>query len=468
MSSIINYAVSIPHSRIEDSVLHPRLGKKKGKRAVAFVDEDVITLSFDAGSRCLEGIDEGDQIDAVIFASTTPVFRNRYHASFLAELLDLPRGILALDLCASPRSGGDALLVAHSLISSDQYKNILILSADTFFPPIGDELKVPFGHAGCALLLSNRDGFAAIRSGKTYSSFIAEEFVYNGSNIQIDARFARDVGFMSNLSMALKDFLDSGDRKPADYEAVILNSHYARNAVGLFKKAGFDLEKQVFMDSLQPEIGYTGASHALLYLIDYLEKKSGNILFIDYCNGTNIFEIERSAKSLFDKNTFGKPTSDSTIIESYQDYLMLKKAGDPDSNVPKQEIFSSDMLLEREKGNILHLNGFECRKCKSAYFIKAQRCPHCGSDEFLRKKLAKTGTIFTFTKEHYFPTSFPPVTMTVVDLDGGGRVTLQVTDQMYPHKMPESLIGAKVELVLRKMVENDAKPNYFWKCKLNT
>jgi len=34
--------------------------------------------------------------------------------------------------------------------------------------------------------------------------------------------------------------------------------------------------------------------------------------------------------------------------------------------------------------------------------------------------------------------------------------------------MPETLIGAKVELVLRKMIENDAKPNYFWKCRLVT
>jgi len=465
MSNIICYGISIPHFRIENHILHPQSGNKKGKRALAFADEDVLTLAFDAGSKCMDGAPHEAQIDAVLFASTTPVFKNRYHASFVAELLDLPRGILALDLCASPRSGSDAVLLANYLLDAKYFKNILILAADSFFPPIGDELKVPFGHAGCALLLSDRDGFAAIRSGKTYSSFIAEEFFYRGSNIQLDTRFAREAGFMSNISMALTDFLKDGKFKPNDFDAVILNSHYAKNAVGLFKKAGFDIEKQVFMDSVQPQIGYTGACHGLLYLIDCLEKKTGSFLFIDYSNGTNICHIERSAKATADE-ALGSQLKSASSIESYQDYLLLEKAGNLDLKAHGQEIFASEMMLEREKDSILHLKAFECKGCQTVYFIKAHRCHHCHGEEFSEKRLSKTGTIFTFTKEHYFPTSFPPVTMVVVDLDGGGRVTLQVTDQMYPHKMPETLIGMKVELVLRKMIENDAKPNYFWKCKL--
>ncbi len=466
MSNIISYGVSLPHFRIDNQVLHPQKGKRKGSRTVIFSDEDVVTLAFDAACKCLDNFGQIDSIDAVLFASTTPVFKNRYHASFLADMLDLPKGILALDFCASPRSGTDALLVATHLLSSGKYHNILVMAADTYFPPIGDELKVPFGHAGCALLLSNREGMAEVKSAETYSSFIAEEFVYKNSPIQLDARFGREAGFKSNLSHALRDFLETVKSEPLDHNAVILNSVYARAAGGLFVKAGFDAEKQFFMDSIQPQIGYTRACHALLYLIDCLEKNSGKILFIDYGNGTNIFQIEQTATPPENGNAIQTQIEKCTSVESYQDYLLLEKAGNVDSKAPKQDILASDMMLEREKESLIHLIGFECKSCKSVYFIKSQRCNNCGCEEFTLKKLEKTGTVFTFTKEYYFPSSFPPVTMVVVDLDGGGRVTLQVTDQMYPHQMPETLMGAKVNLVLRKMIENDVKPNYFWKCRL--
>jgi hydroxymethylglutaryl-CoA synthase len=468
MSDIVSYGISLPHFQIENQVLHPHFGKKRGTRAVIFADEDPITLAFDAGIRCLESFPQDNNIDSVIFASTTPVFKDRYHASFLAELLDIPKGILALDLCASPRSGTDAFFLADDLLSTGRFKNVLILAADTFFPAVGDEMKVPFGHAGCALLLSNQKGMAEVKSAHTYSSFIAEEYVYKDSTIQVDARFGRKAGFLSNISHALRSFLKAEDVKPDEFGAVILNSLYAKAAGGLFVKAGFDAENQFLMDTLQSQIGYTRACHALLLLIDALEKNSGSILLVDYGNGTNVFRIEQSDQMHTNKNVFDKQIKDGKLIESYQDYLLLEKAGRIDSTQRKQEMFSSDMMLEREKESIVHLKGFECTKCGTLYFIKSQRCNNCGGEDFTTKKLAKTGTVYTFTKEHYFPTSFPPVTMAVIDLDGGGRVTLQVTDQMYPHKMPQTIIGAKVELVFRKMIENDIKPNYFWKCRLVT
>ena len=52
--------------------------------------------------------------------------------------------------------------------------------------------------------------------------------------------------------------------------------------------------------------------------------------------------------------------------------------------------------------------------------------------------------------------------MAVIDLDGGGRVTLQQTNTMYPDKN-NLQISSKVKLVLRKMTEGDEKPNYFFK-----
>ena len=474
MSKILGYGISIPRFQIENSVLHPRKGKK-GKRRIIFSDEDSITLAFDAACRCFESCTQGqneshftEEIDAVLFASTTPVFQNRYHASFLAEMLDLRKGILAMDLTASPRSGTDALLMAFQLMKTDNYKKILLLAADSFFPPIGDEFIPTYrnGHAGCALLIGSQDGIAEIRSARTFSSFIAEDFTYKGNPVQLDSRFSRSAGFASSVDQSLDNFLSSGTHKSSDYDKVILNSIHAKSAKRSFGKRGFDIDNQLVKDELEPETGSTGVCHAIILLIDCLEKISGNTLLIDYYNGTNIFHIEQADREHKKKGRIIQDQlKDGVNIKNYQDYLVLKNAAEAASNTQKREIFSSYMMLEREKENVLHLKGLACTQCGTVYFIKTQRCKKCKNETFRPKKLAKRGVIFTFTKEFYFPSSFPPVTMAVIDLEGGGRLTLQMTDEMYPEESDENLIGSEVRLVLRKMMETDTNPNYFWKCK---
>jgi len=467
MSNIISYGVTLPHFQIENHVLDPKFGNnKKGKRTIIFSDEDPVTLAFDAASKCLEEKKLKHTVDAIIFAGITPIFQNRSHASFIAGLLGLRDGIFALDLCTSPKSGTDTIILADNFISSGIYKNILIVFADCKFPEIGNELRNPFGHAGCALLLSEQEGYANIKSTYSSGSFIAEEFIYKGNTVQLDSRFGMEVGVKSNLKRALSHFLEESKLQPDVFDSVILNSIYARSATGLLRKGGFDLEKQLIKDAVGMQTGFTGVCHSILLLIDRLERNSGNILLIDYYNGTNILHVEQTQKTDVEMSSIEECLKNKVLIENYQDYLALRKVGDVSLGSQNlQEIFSSEMMQEREKESLLYLKGFECTKCRTVYFIKARRCVKCKGENFNRKELNRNGIIFTYTKEFYFPSSFPPVNMIVTDLDGGGRVTLQLTDDMYPDREDGAKIGSRVKLVLRKMLENETKPNYFWKCK---
>ena len=56
-------------------------------------------------------------------------------------------------------------------------------------------------------------------------------------------------------------------------------------------------------------------------------------------------------------------------IETYHDYLLLRKTGD--FNSPEYEpvkMFSSEMMNEREKEILIYFNGFQCDKCKYRLF----------------------------------------------------------------------------------------------------
>ncbi len=461
MSYINSYGTALPHFRIEDTTLHPG-GKKGLTKTICFSDEDLITLAFESATNCLVNSTINNlkpAIDCILFATSTPVFKNRYHASFLADLLNLPLGILALDFINSARSGTDALLTANELIDSGKYKCILVVAADVHFPSIGKELSTPFGHAACSLLLSTETGIAEITSAKSISSSFAEEFSYKGNDIQYDPRFSRDTGFKTNLISSLKKLVSN----PKSFDAVILNSLYSRIAGGIFSKAEFE-EKQLVKDTLLAKIGNTGVVHALLLLINEIENAKKNILLANYSNGTNLFEIKY--QNSVAENTFQNQLQNFELINSYQDYLLLRKAGNFSSiNYETKEMFSSEMMEEREKETLRYLIGLKCEKCGTIYFLKSARCKKCKSDVFSKVQLSRNGTIFTYTHEHYFPVSFPPLNMLVIDLEDGGRLTVQQTDTMYPERNSAD-IGSNVHLVLRKMIENDIRPNYFWKAIL--
>lgn len=448
MSFIKKYGVALPHYRITDKVLHPRLGRN-GQHAVCYTDEDIITLAYQAAENLC------DEVDALLFATTTPVFRDRYHASYLADLLGLEDGIFALDMGTTSRAGTDALVLAENLLKSEPHKNILIVAADVEYPTIGGEVKIPFGHAAIAVLLSNESGIAELRRARSYSSAIAEEFVYKGSKTKYDPRFARTEGFKKNLALVL----EQEKINPSSVDHLYLNSPYAKIGFGQLKKAGFDLQKQLRSDDPAKAIGHAGAAHGLLSLVKSLENNKGTTILLDYHNGTNCIEINGDVATT--KSFNGHPVQ----IDNYHDYLQLRKQGKFEGRgYHGIEMFSSEMMQQREKDTLLRLKGYKCESCGTVYFMKAARCNSCKTDRFTQVKLSKTGTVYSVTSEYYFPNSFGPTNMVVIDLDSGGRITVQQTDDMFPTEDNVIKIGDKVKLVLRKMMENDIKPNYFWKC----
>jgi uncharacterized OB-fold protein len=91
-------------------------------------------------------------------------------------------------------------------------------------------------------------------------------------------------------------------------------------------------------------------------------------------------------------------------------------------------------------------------------------CVECGELDRMRAvPLARRGTVFTYTLDHlaggeYLETPIPRV---VVDLEGGGRIFLEMTDAD-----PAAVrIGMPVELTFRKVNEADGLNVYFWKAR---
>ena len=459
MSNIISYGLALPKYRISDETLTAGKPRKSAKRTVVYTDEDVLTLAYEAAFHCLENTADSSKPEAVFFSTTSPVFKGRYHASQLSDWLNLPHGLLALDFCSSSRSGTDALIMADRLITAGTIKSALVVASDGSFPEIGNELKDHRGHGACAIVLGTEKGMAFIDFTKSMDSGFADVFNYKTYPVNYDSRFGKDAGLKNDFALALDTWQAHLNNKKKASFRFILNANAAKVLKGQIMKAG--INEQVESDVLLSETGHLGAAHALFRLIDSLKNVGTPHVLFDACNGINIVEYSVQKSTKIDWAYYWNLADN---VRTYQDYLLLRKAAATGRDIEVKDMFSSEMISEREKESLIHLRAYRCKKCNSIFYLRTARCKHCHESTFDELTLSRTGEIYTYTNEHYYPASFPPVVMLVMNLDSGGRMTVQQTDDMY--KENENLIGLTGELVLRKMNEHDNKPNYFWKCRI--
>jgi uncharacterized OB-fold protein len=90
-------------------------------------------------------------------------------------------------------------------------------------------------------------------------------------------------------------------------------------------------------------------------------------------------------------------------------------------------------------------------------------CKSCRTvDDMTPVPLAgRRGTVATYTVDRLAFSPSPPLIDVVVDFDGGGRYTLEMTDTS-----PEDVeIGTEVEMTFRRLYTSDGVHNYFWKAR---
>ncbi len=117
------------------------------------------------------------------------------------------------------------------------------------------------------------------------------------------------------------------------------------------------------------------------------------------------------------------------------------------------------------------LIGSRCRACRTYFFPKeafACRNPECGSGDLEDVPLSATGTLWSFTDNHYQPPApymspdpFVPYTIAAVELAEEQMVVLgQVGDGIQPKDLE---VGMRMKLVAETLYSDDAKDYVVWK-----
>jgi len=133
-----------------------------------------------------------------------------------------------------------------------------------------------------------------------------------------------------------------------------------------------------------------------------------------------------------------------------------------DREVPRAE--GSPVTYWRDAAQELNFIGARCKNCGVIQYPPPRVCAECGTkDSFDKVKLPRKGTVYTYTLDHLSGGQYlnVPIPRLVLDLDGGGRIFLEMTDG----DPNEVKIGLPVEILFRRLHEGANFHNYYWKCR---
>lgn len=466
MAGIIGFGSYVPRYRLPREVIAKEWGQPSmgGERAVAGHDEDSLTLAINAAFNALpDGTGAG--IDAIYFASTTPPYREKQSAATVAAALDAGNAVRTADVTDSLRAGTSALRAALDAVQAGAQR-ALVCAGDCRMAEPDTLAEQNYGDAGAAIVLGGDAEPIIAEVIGAYSQ--TEEFLGTWRNDEQDflhafpGAFETKFGYAPFIIAAVRGLLEQTGTAPTAIARAVIAAPNPRALAGVAKSLKLDLKQQV-QDTLWMLVGDTGTAQPLVLLAGALERAAPGelILLVSYGDGADALLLRttdaitryKTGLSLFTQ------IERKRLLSSYGKYARFRKLIKQDA---KGDDLSTPIVLFRDRRTILSLHGGRCPKCDTVQFPRHRVCIECGHrDGLVEHKLARRGTLFTFTNDYIHDSPDAPTTHGVVELDGGGRVYVQLTD-VEPEQVE---VDMPVELTFRKYHEGSGLANYFWKAR---
>jgi hydroxymethylglutaryl-CoA synthase len=246
---------------------------------------------------------------------------------------------------------------------------------------------------------------------------------------------------------------------------VIVDATNARAAAGLPR--ALELKPEQIADPLAASVGRSGAAHAGLLLARALDRaRPGDRILVaslaDGCDAA-VFEVTGridAARSAHPVDAWIAAKRNDLAYNTWLKWrgvLPFEPPRRPDPERPAAP------PMRRHEGWKLGFIGARCVRCGAGNLPPQRVCSACGAvDEMKPEPFADRGCrVATFTLDHLAYSLQPPVVAAVLDFDGGGRLTCELTD-VDPGRVA---IGDELEMTFRRLYTGQGVHNYFWKAR---
>lgn len=291
---IVGYGAYVPRYRLpgEDiaRVWTRGLGGSPVKeKAVAGLDEDVITMSIEAARNAVKraGIDP-KEIRAVWVGSESHPYAVKPSSTIVAESIGTSANIQAADWEFACKAGTEAVQASIGLIGSGMGKYALSIGMDTAQSRPGDALEYTAASGGAAFLLGPAEESLAIYQG-SYSFVTDTPDFWRRSDQTFPShgdRFTGEPAYFNHTMSAASKLMEMMGTQAGDYTYAVFHQPNVKFPSRAAQQLGFTAE-QIKTGLLANEVGNVYSGSCMLGLTAILdEAKSGDrILMVSYGSG---------------------------------------------------------------------------------------------------------------------------------------------------------------------------------------
>lgn len=291
---IIGYGAYIPRYRLPGTEVsriwkgEPLPGPVKEK-AVAGIDEDVITMSIEAARNAITraGIDP-QQLRAVWVGSESHPYAVKPSGTVVAEAIGASTHIQAGDWEFACKAGSEALVAAMGLVGSKMGDYALAIGMDTAQGKPGDALEYTAASGGAAFIIGPAE--SALATIDAHYSYVTDTPDFwrraHQKYPEHGQRFTGDPAYFHHITSATSTLMEQEGLKPEDLTYAVFHQPNEKFPTRVAKQLGFKLDQ--FKDGLlSPVIGNTYAGASLVGLTNVLDVASpgDRILVTSYGSG---------------------------------------------------------------------------------------------------------------------------------------------------------------------------------------
>ncbi len=463
---IARYGTHVPYWRLQRQTINAALGSTpaKGGRAVTAFDEDTTTMAVEAGRAALAGYSTPGPIGGLLFATAHPVYADKTNATAIHAALGLPAEAHVADMTGSVRSGVAALLAG--LYRPDP---TLVTLSDARTGAAGGVDESTGGDAAAAFVLSSADHGPLLAEFLGSASATAEfldrwRAPGESSASSWEERFGEEI-YAGLGTRSFEQALKSAGLAAGEVNRMAVAGLAPRATRAFLKGSG--VAPDAVVDDLTSSIGNSGTAHMGVLLAAMLDRAApGEVLAVTVLSDGAETLLFRTTEHVLDSRqavSVDTQIASGNDALSYADFLIWKgqlRRQQPRRPEPDRAAApATHRLVDWKFG----FTGSRCTECGTRHLPPQRVCLRCGATNHMEtERLADTpATIVTYTVDHLAFSLAPPVVAAVIDFDGGGRFSCELTDV----DADTIAVGQRVVMTFRRLSSADGVHNYFWKAR---
>ena len=291
---IVGYGAYIPRYRLPGSEI-ARIwtggngGAPVKEKAVAGLDEDVVTMAIEAARNALLCAQiDANEIRAVWVGSESHPYAVKPTSTIVAESIGASPNIQAADWEFACKAGSEAVQAAIGLVGSGMTQYILSIGMDTAQGRPGDALEYTAGSGGAAFLLGPAaESYAVFEGSYSYVTDTPDFWRRAGEAYPSHGdRFTGEPAYFAHTISAASALMEMMNTTAADYDYAVFHQPNVKFPARAAKILGFAPE-QIRAGLLANEIGnvYSGSCMIGLTAILDVAQPGERILMVSYGSG---------------------------------------------------------------------------------------------------------------------------------------------------------------------------------------